>query len=313
VNDTAHRSAEPRFWRDATLPFIEARAVADGRKVCYAPHCHETFSIGAITAGRSTYFNGEARERLERGAVVIVNPQTVHACNPIDGQPWSYLMFYVDAGWLGALQHELGASADGRFSPYAPILSRDPALFTEDMGPKVMPRTGWAKDSVEVEGYVRGFSRRRSDVDVAVLRLANFIGPHVATALTDYFELPVVPTVLGFDPRFQVVHEDDGLEALRLATLGDVTGFLNVAGDGFVTVHQAVRMAGRPALPVPGPLMPALGSAVRSAGLVDFTPDHVRFLSYGRGLDTTRMRADLGLEPRWTSLAFRSARNPFDS
>ncbi|WP_037042533.1 AraC family transcriptional regulator [Pseudomonas sp. BAY1663] len=129
MNDTAHRSAEPRFWRDAVLPFIEARAVADGRKVCYAPHCHETFSIGAITAGRSTYFNGEARERLERGAVVIVNPQTVHACNPIDGQPWSYLMFYVDAGWLGALQHELGASADGRFSPYAPILSRDPALF----------------------------------------------------------------------------------------------------------------------------------------------------------------------------------------
>lgn len=178
---------------------------------------------------------------------------------------------------------------------------RDPALFTEDMGPKVMPRAGWGKDSVEVEGYVRGFSRRRPDVDVAVLRLANFIGPHVRTAVTDYLELPVVPTVLGFDPRFQVVHEDDGLEALRLATLGDVTGFVNVAADGFVTVHQAVRMAGRPALPVPAPLMSGLGSAVRSAGLVDFSPDQVRFLSYGRGLDTTRMRGDLGLEPRWTT------------
>ncbi|WP_417796651.1 AraC family transcriptional regulator [Stutzerimonas nitrititolerans] len=129
VNSNAHESTQPRFWRDAALPFIEARAVEDGRKVCYAPHCHETFSIGAITAGCSTYFNGDARERLERGALVIINPQTVHACNPIDGQPWSYLMFYVDAGWLGALQGELGASADGAFMPYSPILSRDPALF----------------------------------------------------------------------------------------------------------------------------------------------------------------------------------------
>ena len=43
---------------------------------------------------------------------------------------------------------------------------RDPAMFTEDMGAKALPRTGWGKDSVEVEGYVRGFSRRRPDVDV---------------------------------------------------------------------------------------------------------------------------------------------------
>jgi len=121
--------SQPRFWRDAALPFLEARAVADGRKVCYAPHCHETFSIGAITAGASTYFNGDAQERIARGTLVLINPQTVHACNPIDGRPWSYLMFYVDTHWLGALQHELGVSNDGHFMPYAPIQSLDQALF----------------------------------------------------------------------------------------------------------------------------------------------------------------------------------------
>lgn len=121
--------SQPRFWRDAALPFLEARVVADGRKVCYAPHCHETFSIGAITAGASTYFNGDAQERIARGTLVLINPQTVHACNPIDGRPWSYLMFYVDARWLGALQHELGVSSDGHFIPYASIQSLDQALF----------------------------------------------------------------------------------------------------------------------------------------------------------------------------------------
>ena len=92
---------------------------------------------------------------------------------------------------------------------------RDPAMFTEDMAPKELPRSGYAKDSVEVEAYVRGFSRRRPDVAVTTLRFANFIGPTVRTPLTEYFTLPFLPVVLGHDARLQFVHEDDGLAALR--------------------------------------------------------------------------------------------------
>ncbi len=178
---------------------------------------------------------------------------------------------------------------------------RDPAMFTEDTGPKVLPRTGWGKDSVEVEGYVRGFSRRRPDVDVVTLRLANFIGPRVRTALSEYFGLPVIPTVLGFDARLQFVHEDDGLEALRVAALGSATGVVNVAGDGVLMLSQAIRMAGRTTLPIPPPLTGVVGQALRRAGLADFSPEQLRFLSFGRGLDTTRMRRVLGFEPRWTT------------
>ena len=58
--------------------------------------------------------------------------------------------------------------------------SRDPAMFTEDMGPKRLPGSGYAKDVYEVEGYVRGFARRRPDVDVTTIRAANVIGPHVS-------------------------------------------------------------------------------------------------------------------------------------
>ena len=83
---------------------------------------------------------------------------------------------------------------------------RDPAVFTEDMGPKDLPSSGYAKDAVEVEGYVRGFARRRPDVDVTTLRFTNFIGPRIDTVLTRYFALPVVPTVLGYDARVQLLH-----------------------------------------------------------------------------------------------------------
>ncbi len=181
--------------------------------------------------------------------------------------------------------------------------AKDPAMFTEDMGPKVMPRAGWGKDSVEVEGYVRGFSRRRPDVDVSVLRLANVVGPGMHTAITDYFELPVVPVVAGRDPRFALLHEDDAVASLVQATCGPCTGTTNVAGDGVITVAQAAHAAGRITVPVPGPLVAGVSRAVRRAGLADFSSDQVAFLSYGRGLDTTRMREVLGFEPRWTTRA----------
>ncbi len=178
---------------------------------------------------------------------------------------------------------------------------RDPAQFTEDAAAKVLPRAGWGKDSVEVEGYVRGFSRRRPDVDVAVLRLANAVGPGMRTALTDYFELPAAPTVLGFDPRLQFVHEEDLIEAMRLATVGSVTGIVNVAGDGIITLHQALGLTGRPPVLVPSPLFEVVARGVRRAFGVDLSSELVRQLTYGRVVDTTRMRRDLGLEPRFTT------------
>src|SRR4051794_19529995 len=183
---------------------------------------------------------------------------------------------------------------------------RDPAMFTEDMGPKALPRAGFGKDSVEVEGYVRGFSRRRGDVEVSVLRFANIIGPEISTTMTDYFSLPLVPTVLGFDARLQFVHEDDALAALVTATTGPGVGLVNVAGDGVITVSQAARLAGRPTLPVPLQAGGWVGQVVRRSRLADFSPEQLQHLAYGRGLDTTRMREVLGFEPRWTTLeAFR--------
>src|SRR6266540_6453789 len=71
--------------------------------------------------------------------------------------------------------------------------ARSPAVFTEEDLPRELPSGGYAKDAVEVEGYVRGFSRRRPDVLVTTVRLTNLIGPRVDTVLTRYFALPVVP------------------------------------------------------------------------------------------------------------------------
>ena len=129
LNTATHPAQAPRFWRDERLPFIEARTIADGRKVTYTRHSHEHFSIGAITTGCSDYHHGADTFQISAGTVVLMNPGDVHACNPIRDQPWSYHMLYLDTPWLTDLQHQLGFSTDLGYRPFNTPYTRDPVLY----------------------------------------------------------------------------------------------------------------------------------------------------------------------------------------
>ncbi len=177
----------------------------------------------------------------------------------------------------------------------------DPAVFTEDMHPHDGSQTGYAKDAVEVEGYVRGFARRRADVGVSILRMCNIIGPTIDNALTRYLGMPVVPTSLGFDPRLQLLHEADAVEALRLAALSHRPGVVNVAGAGAMALSQVLRRAGKLRVPVPARALGLAGALARNSGVVDFTAEESRYLNFGRVVDTTRLRAEFGFAPRYTT------------
>ncbi|MFK0115128.1 NAD-dependent epimerase/dehydratase family protein [Streptomyces sp. NPDC090994] len=183
---------------------------------------------------------------------------------------------------------------------------RDPAVCTETTSAKSLPSGGFAKDTVEVEGYVRGFARRRPDVAVCVLRFANILGPATDTPLASYFSLPVLPTVFGYDPRLQFVHEDDAIEVLRIASHEPERGTLNsgtfnIAGDGVLLLSQCARRLGRPTVPMLLPVVTWAGSLVRTLGVTDFSPEQIRLLTHGRVVDTTQMRETLGFQPKHTT------------
>ena len=178
---------------------------------------------------------------------------------------------------------------------------RDPALFTEEMAARSEPRYGYTKDAIEVERYARSFGRRRPDVRVTLLRFANYIGPEIDTPLTRYLSLPVVPTAMGYDPRLQFVHEDDAVEALRRAVRQDHPGVYNIAADGVLLLSQAIRLMGRPSVPVVLPLVAPMASLVRRLGVIDFATDQLRYLLYGRVADNARMKEEFGLEPLFTT------------
>jgi UDP-glucose 4-epimerase len=180
---------------------------------------------------------------------------------------------------------------------------RDPAKFTEDMSPRVQPRTGFGKDSLEIESYVRGLARRRPDVVVTILRLANLMGAGVDSHVTRYLSLPVVPRVAGFDARLQFLHPSDAVDALLLVTRRDVPGTFNVAAPDVITLSQALRKMGRPTVGVPRAAAPLTAMLMRQARLVDFSADQIDALTYGRGMDISRFRSRTGFVPKFTSLA----------
>jgi UDP-glucose 4-epimerase len=174
--------------------------------------------------------------------------------------------------------------------------ARNRALFGEDVATEA--RAGYAKDVIEAEGYARAFARRRDGVVLTVLRFANLLGCDIDSAFARYLALPVIPTVLGYDPRLQLCHTEDAVEVLRQACLDTRPGIYNVAGSGVLYLSQVARIAGRPTVPVPLQLVNSLAGVVRRVRHLDVQADQLRYLTYGRVADISRLRERFGYAPR---------------
>jgi UDP-glucose 4-epimerase len=167
----------------------------------------------------------------------------------------------------------------------------DPAFFTETMGRPHPPRTSIERDIVEAEASVAEFREKNPDVCVTVFRFTNVLGPDVTTAHTRLFDLAVTPMILGFDPRYQFVHEDDVVNALKHAGLLDLPGIFNVAGDGVLAFTEVCSLLGKQFVPV----LPPWGTGIAAQALrrfgVTLPPEMLNQLRFGRGLDNRRFKA----------------------
>ena len=173
-----------------------------------------------------------------------------------------------------------------------------PSFFTEDLARRMPLRTRFQRDVSELEDYISNFARRHPELTCCTLRYQPEIGFGLDTPLSRYLALPIVPTQLGFDPRLQLVHESDATGALVAAVHNPARGAVNVAPDGAISLSHALRLARRPNFPIPHPMFEAtmarLGERLGAGALYG---DAVRFLRFGRGVDNSRLREDIGYEP----------------
>jgi UDP-glucose 4-epimerase len=177
-----------------------------------------------------------------------------------------------------------------------------PAFFTEDLARTGALQTRFQRDVGELERLVEAFARRHPAVTCTVLRLQPVIGAAIDTPIMRLFRAPIVPTFLGFDPRLQFVLDDDAVGAVAAAVRGPVRGPVNVAGEGTVSLARTLRRLGKRTLPIAAPAYGAtVGVLARLGGIPALNDDVVRYLRNGRGVDTTRMRRELGFTPTHTT------------
>ena len=178
-----------------------------------------------------------------------------------------------------------------------------PQFFEEGMTQLYPLRTRFQRDVGEIENLFATFSRRHPDVVCTMLRYQPAIGPSLDTQFARYLSPPVVPTYLGFDPRIQVVHEEDALEALVATVRRPVRGAVNVAAPGTIGLTRMLRITRRLALPVASPLFGSVVDTLGRLGLADLSPDFRRLLRYGRAVDTRRLVEEVGYRPRFATVA----------
>jgi UDP-glucose 4-epimerase len=167
----------------------------------------------------------------------------------------------------------------------------DPAFFTEDMRRPHPPKLAIERDICEAEANVREFRAKNPDVTVTVLRFANALGPDLRTSWQAYLGMPVLPTILGFDPRCQFIDEEDMANCLEHAVRNDLDGVFNCAADGVLVLSEVVDLLGKTMAPVLPPWgTGAAVEALRRAG-APVSRDLIPQLRFGRALDNRRYKA----------------------
>ena len=162
---------------------------------------------------------------------------------------------------------------------------QDPYFFRESMPRTRPPRTGVERSLLEAASFVRDFAIDNPHVTVTKLRFTNVLGDDLSTPFSKALRLPLAPEILGFDPRMQFTHEDDVTGALVFATMNDVPGIFNIAGDGTLPWSEVCTIVGRRRIPLPPILTQWAAEPLRIARIIELPPEVLSLLRYGRAVD----------------------------
>jgi len=164
------------------------------------------------------------------------------------------------------------------------------------------------RDLVEVDTLASAFLWRYPHIRTCVLRPVNVLGYYVHSMIGQYLGEKRVPTVMGFDPMLQFIHEEDLSEAIALALEHNLQGVFNVTGPGEVPLHTAIEETGGSAIPIPETVMRPLFDRLFRWGLIPYPAGAIDFLKYpitlsgSRFIDATGFRCLFGLEEIFQSV-----------
>lgn len=187
----------------------------------------------------------------------------------------------------------------------------NPNFLTEGHSLRGHPDAHNVENRREAEKLLDDWSRGHPDTEVTVLRTCWMAGPTYSDHVTRYLARPVVPTLIGYDPLLQFIHEEDALRVFEQAALEPHPGVFNVVARGVLPLSTLLRLAGKRALPLPSPILYRLRDVPSQGQTGDRPPGFYDYLRYLWVADGERAWETFG-EPRYTTreawIAFVSAR-----
>lgn len=178
--------------------------------------------------------------------------------------------------------------------------SNNPGYLTEEHPIRGSRMYGYTRDYFEIEAFCNGFTRQHPQVLLTILRYPSIIGPNASTPMTRFLSDPLAPTLLGFDPMLQFIHEKDVIRSIQYVLENDFPGVFNVAAEGILPLLRVLGIAGKLPLPVihvfPYWSLGALGA--RAQRYLPIEPDYLRYRWIA---DLQRMRNELGFVPGYTA------------
>ncbi|MBJ6765514.1 SDR family oxidoreductase [Myxococcaceae bacterium JPH2] len=165
-----------------------------------------------------------------------------------------------------------------------------PLYHSEDEPPRALESIPELADLVAADLYAATALWRLPQMTTAVLRLVYTLGTPGTGTLATFLRGRRVPMVLGYDPLFHVLQEEDVVTALHLALEKQLRGIFNVAGPPPIPLSVIIKGTGRTPVPLPAPVLSLIlgraGLPRLSVGAVDHLR-HPIVLDNRRFLDAT--------------------------
>jgi len=155
------------------------------------------------------------------------------------------------------------------------------------------------RDLVELDTLASSFMWRRPEVSTCVIRPANVLGPNVESLVREYLSLRRIPTVLGYDPMMQFIHEDDLADAIVLAVARELRGVYNIDGAGAVPLHTAIAETGGTAWPLPDPPASWVFDRLFRLGLMPYPAGMLEFMKFPVSLSGERFTRATGFQCKY--------------
>jgi len=106
------------------------------------------------------------------------------------------------------------------------------------------------RDLIEVDMLAQSFFWKHPQTETVILRPVHILGA-VKNAPSNYLRLNVIPTLMGFDPMVQVIHQDDVVSAIEHALRPGVRGIFNLAGPPPLPLSRIIHLTGRSSVSIP--------------------------------------------------------------